>query len=201
MFNIGKDYIFLSKVYNPSRADEVKNLFRNDASKEDIVKYLYTWAQLFFKHPWTCIEASIANYYQYFYPGEVQFELNSIIKSSKYMNKTNSYMQDLDSSLFAHPNFTYKIASYYQKLQEYVMRLPIISVLSCPAIYTWIVLLAVFFCFDDKNLLSYWILPFVTMVLLLFGPTNGYYGRYQFPIIISLPFLLLSFLNRSSNKD
>jgi hypothetical protein len=62
-------YDEIAKAYDPRKADNVKDRYFKDASREDLVVYLKTWFSMGLKHPITYIVATVSNCSSYFYPG------------------------------------------------------------------------------------------------------------------------------------
>ena len=59
----------IGEVDDPNISDPVKKTFNEDADSEDLKAYFKVWFQMFLKHPVCYIEATLNNYYGYFYMG------------------------------------------------------------------------------------------------------------------------------------
>ena len=70
-------------------------------------------------------------------------------------------------------------------------KLPIINLLYRPACYTWLLILAVFFIFTNKNYrkLVFFIPALLCLLINMASPVNGSI-RYSLPIMAITPFLI-----------
>ena len=92
------DYKVLGKRYNPNLSDPVKWTFKEKSTTEQRLRYLKTWATMFFKEPKLYIGATIANKYEYFYPeanlaGFYGFSWS--VWCMKVANKNNKILHDI----------------------------------------------------------------------------------------------------------
>lgn len=62
------DYETITTKYNPYFADPVKATYKNDATKDDLIKYFETWFKQFKKHPLTYVESTAVTAFGYFHP-------------------------------------------------------------------------------------------------------------------------------------
>lgn len=184
----------LASLYQPEISDPVKSTFREDASASDLRDYFFTWLKMLKKHPGTCLQASFNNYYQYFYPDN---KLNNSIYffyfsySKAIMNKTNAEMESLDRS-FEYPKNTDNFRQLVDKIRSAVRKLPIISLLLSPAFYVWTTILFINYSIfhKRKSAIAFMLLSAGIILVCLTGPCNGNTGRYLFPLIASLPFMI-----------
>ena len=65
------DYDVLAESYDPDLSDNVKSTYHGET--EDLKDYFSAWFQMLLRHPGIYIQATMNNYYQYFYPGESLF--------------------------------------------------------------------------------------------------------------------------------
>ena len=63
------DYDRLIELYNPERADNVKDTYNENATKEELIIYFEVWLEMLKKHPSHYIHVTMNNCYYYFYPG------------------------------------------------------------------------------------------------------------------------------------
>lgn len=66
-------YDRLADSYYPDLSDFTKGLYRQSSTKADLFRYFKAWFQMFWKHPDSYVQATINNYYYYFYPGPILF--------------------------------------------------------------------------------------------------------------------------------
>lgn len=67
----------LGRRYNPDNADYIKDKFKVESTKKDLIEYFKVWLAMGFRHPRIYIDATLANTYGYFYPFEVHNVLSS----------------------------------------------------------------------------------------------------------------------------
>ena len=144
------------------------------------------------RHPGTYIQATYANYDQYFYPGEAKMLFYTYGWMENICENTNEMIHALGKS-FSLPEWSKRFRTLSDSfIDAGILNFPILSFLMTPAVYCWCIL-TVFgrsyrinpemFCQNAPAA--------VILLILLLGPTNGFYGRYIMPLIEYLPFLLL----------
>ena len=194
------DYSSLGEKYNPNRSDEVKNTFKEYADRSDLLNYFKTWLKMFFKHPGTYIQATINNYYQYFYPNNIGFMRFSYSWSEECMGRTNNSIALLGQS-FSYPEATASIRDFCDKFGDAIKFFPGISILMTPALYTWVLIILLFYGIRRRNsiAISLIVLPLAVLFICILGPCNGNYGRYSYPIVAALPFIVPLFFELLGN--
>lgn len=187
------DYSSLSLRYSVSLSDGVKSTYKEDASKEDLIRYFMVWFEMLGKHPGTYIQATMNNYYSYFYPvGNSHFHFsfgNSILA----MDETSKQIAPLGMS-FYYPESLETYRNAYEQIEDCVASFPPITILTLPSAYTWTLILLFFYALRKKsaNAVAFLMIPcMILLVCCLLGPCNGHHGsRYLYPIILSMPLLL-----------
>ena len=194
------DYNGLADNYDPDISDPVKNTFRETASTADLMAYLKTWAAMGLRHPDACLQAFLNKNYQYFYPGKTRLYLYEYSWSSLNYAYTNQKIAPLNRS-FSQPEGLDELRNRHDRFMVLSEELPLLNVLWTSALYAWVVILALCWALrrQNRNLIAWTIFPFILFFLNLFGPTNGYYGRYMFPVMLALPFFW-SFLKGLSRE-
>ena len=90
-------------------------------------------------------------------------------------------------------------------VREDFFSMPVWSLLNKPAPYTWMAILFILYCFRRKSLLGFIFgMPMIVqMLIFITGPTNGYYCRYEYPMVIYLPtvFIFGLHLIKSTQKQ
>lgn len=178
------DYDTLAQNYDPGISDNVKATYHGDT--EDLLEYFSVWFQMFLRHPGIYIQATMNNYYQYFYPGETLFSLYS------YSWSDDPIMQDINEKLgtdFHYPENLWNARNSFEEAREDIFSLPILSLLNMPAFYTWGAILLLAYCLRKKSLrgILLCVPMLVQMLIFITGPTNGFYCRYEFSMLLYLP--------------
>lgn len=182
------DYGSLAEKYNPDLSDPVKGTYTyNNAALPD---YFRTWFQMMLKHPGVYICATMANYYQYFYPGNSYFSNYSYNWSAQIMEKTNERTGLTDLS---YPAAADSLRQTLESVRETYFKNPLLAVLQQPAVYVWLAILCIVYAIRGRSLVGFvFTAPMLIQILVFItGPTNGYYARYEFPMLIYLPVVLV----------
>ncbi len=193
------DYDHLAQKYNPSQSDNVKATFKEKCTNEDLIAYFGTWWKMFLKHPGTYIQATMNNYYQYFYPGNARFSIYTYSWSEQMMGRANEAIKPLGES-FSYPKKTEALRELANTFTYKLCQMPGFSLLMTPAVYSWAILFIAFYLFakPKKQNTSIIVIPIVILIVCILGPCNGSYGRYSYPFVIIMPFLFgtLRFVSR-----
>ncbi|MDE6661901.1 MAG: hypothetical protein K2K46_01030 [Lachnospiraceae bacterium] len=187
------NYSSLALRYSVSLSDGVKGTYKEDASKEDLIRYFMVWFEMLGKYPGTYVQATMNNYYSYFYPvGNSHFNF-SFGNSTFAMDGTNKQIVPLGMH-FYYPESLETYRNAYEYFENLVAAFPPITILTIPSTYTWTLILLFFYALrkKSKNAVAFLMIPcIIVFVCCLLGPCNGHYGvRYLYPIILSMPLLL-----------
>ena len=188
------DYDTIGSVYRGNISDPVKATYHDDASIGDLANYFKAWACMFFRHPDAYIQATLNNYYEYYAFIDGQFESNFTHISWMQMDMLNMGLAPYG---FGHPEALELTHFEYEYVLSLLFHLPFFSLLMIPAVYTWTVI-ALFICsVQRKNKAAFVavVFPLVMQFMITLGPCNGTYGRYQYPIILSLPAILAMYIS------
>ena len=182
------NYDELARLYDPNRADAVKNTFNESASAEDLKLYFHVWFQMLKKHPGIYLQATINNTYGYFYPHAALANNYAYSWSVENMERTNEACKAMDIR-FSYPKPLEIFRNTYEQIREYLFRLPVLAALLSPATYTWILILWVFYCIKCRNYQAFlYTVPLLIQLLIcIASPCNGRYFRYLYPIAFCLP--------------
>lgn len=185
------DYHAIGKRYDAGLSDPVKLTFREESTGEDMRNYLRVWMRMFFKHPDTCIQATLNNYYQFFHPGTARADNYDFAWSVNQMKTANKQIKSLGMA-FSYPEATGCFRDFGDRIFGFRDSLPGFSLLLTPAVYTWILLLALFYSIHTANRASIVLLlpALLNWLKCLAGPYNAYYMRYSYPLVFILPLLL-----------
>jgi len=185
-------YHTLARDYNPDISDYVKGTFNENATKEDMLNYFKVWLKMGLKHPDVYFSATINNKSQLFCPDLALGNYYSYEISQSFMDMVNDTCVELNMNL-RHPEKLTTLRLIYEKTREGIFSMPIIAVFRCSFLYVWITLFWAFYCLKKKSVEAFALtVPLIMLILVLIaGPTNGYYFRYMIPFVITLPFIVL----------
>lgn len=194
------DYDTIGKVYNTDFSDPVKLTFNEAYKKEELLSYLKTWARMFTRHPDAYIQATINNYYQYFAFTGQQFEANFSHNSPLKMDTLTTALAPYG---VGHPEILNTIRLEYENVLFLLFQLPFLSLLMMSPVYTWTVIVLFIRSVQRKNKAAFLavVFPLVMQLMITLGPCNGTYGRYQYPIILSLPAILAMYISAVKEQE
>ena len=195
------DYAGLAELYNPNKSDAVKDTFNEDASREDLMRYFTVWGKMLLKHPTTYVQATMNNYYKYFYPADGMY-LYSYELSERRMTAVNTDLAPLGIQ-FSHPSALASLRNAYEDLREAAAAFPPFRVMTVPALFVWAVILLLFYSLRNRcrPAIAFLVLPSVLILSTLLGPCNGNYMRYIFPVILSLPLIAAVVLRMNRGQE
>lgn len=198
------DYDNLADEYDPDLADPVKHTYRESSTTQDLMNYFSAWASMGLRHPDVYLQAFMNNNYQRFYPGKTRLYLYDYGWSNTNYNYTNQKIEPLNRS-FSQIRELGVTRSQHDHLMSLAENVPILDVLSTPAFYTWVVILA--FCYairrKDRHMIAWAVLPSILLLFNMFTPCNGYFARYTLPVIFASPFFfsfLIGFARRGGSR-
>lgn len=187
----------LAEKYEPRKADNVKNTFRENATSEDLKSYIKVWFQMGLKHPKVYLQATLNNYFYYFYPGTTLAAQYSYSWSTQCMDEVNGYedMSNLGSS-FQYPEALNSARLTYERLRERFFETPVFSLMRNAAAYVWTLILLVFYLIKEKSWKGLALtIPLILSVGVCFiSPCNGDYFRYMYGVYVCLPMVILQCL-------
>lgn len=184
-------YDLLADSYYPDLSDFTKNLYRQSCTKASLFRYFKVWFQMFWKHPDSYIQATINNYYYYFYPGPILFFPYFYKLSIQCMDALNEWMEPLGCD-FHYPSSLDNVRDQYETLRENLMYIPPIVLLMYSPTYTWFLTLFLLFGIYKKmpQALSLLVVPVLVICMCLISPCNGFYFRYMYPVVFVFPILI-----------
>lgn len=185
------NYEKMAEKYEPNNVDSVKATYNEYASGENLADYFDAWFQMFLKHPNIYVQATMNNYYRYFYPGAIPLSINNSDWSEECMKLTNETMAPLGLE-FSYPERLREIRTNYEFLRSKLDGLPIYNMLVNPALYVWVIMLCVFYGLKKGNLkvLALLMVPCCMILIRLAGPCNGQYCRYMYPLMVAMPYIV-----------
>ena len=195
------DYERIGELYNPDVSDPVKSTYREDATAEERLRYFRTWFRMGLKKPGVYLQATLNNYYQYFYLKGRPVTRYTYYWSELKMNSLNGYLSRLGHQL-SYPPQTDALRRFSNSFHERTDYFLPVSVLAVPAVYVWTVAVAFFYALRERSrkAVSCCVIPLLMSLFLLLGPTNGGYTRYLIPLILLTPFLIIMVRRAKENE-
>lgn len=171
----------LGRRYNPDNADFIKDMFKAESTKKDLLKYFKVWFAMGLRHPRVYIDATLANTYGYFYP----FEAHEVLSSYPFYIKGEPLATGAFDFHYELPQLGRNIMKSYTDIWKVY---PLLSLCVNPASYTWALLFFWGFMLYTKRGHSVWLLlgAALNVALCLVSPVNGLL-RYALPLMASMP--------------
>ncbi len=171
------DVAEMAASYDPKIADPVKALYVRDASGADVAAYLKVWAGCFFKHPGVYFDAFFVHIYGWFDPGVS----NSIRYETEDLPIAQGGLFHGASRLLI---FVYRMLGRFTPL----------AIWENVGLYTWGLLLLTYEMLRKRKEAVPVLWPlYVTLLICMASPVFFGHPRYAFPIMFTLPYLILWF--------
>ena len=169
--------------YNPAIADDVKALFKKEATKAEIFEYLLVWVKGFIKHPVVYWDAFYTHVYGWFTPG--------VSNAIRYETSDTDIVQE---------GLIQNGQKYLIFLYRFANRISILGILENIGAYVWGMFFLLFYAKKTKKKeIIYATIPLlVSLLVCMASPCYILHPRYGLPIIATLPFLYGFML---SNKE
>ena len=179
----------MGETYDPSLVDYIKFRFPEQVDRTTLYRYLHLWAEMGRKYPATYLNAFINNYFEYVYPGCV-FMQCSYDWSETCFGRVNEKI----GSDFHYPETFGSLRHGLETVRERVFETYPFRLLNMPGMTTWFLLIWAFWLiYSGKTEHLMLAVPlFVVMLICFASPCNGYYCRYQYPLLAYLPWAILS---------
>ncbi|MBS5865195.1 MAG: hypothetical protein KIC37_02445 [Coriobacteriaceae bacterium] len=171
----------LGRRYHPDNADYIKDRFKAESSKKDLIEYFKVWFAMGFRHPRIYIDATLANTYGYFYP----FEAHEVLSSYPFYIKG----APLATGEF---DFQYEFSRAGRDIMKTYTDIwkvyPILSLFVNPASYTWVLLFFTAFMLYMGRGCAVWLFlgAALNVALCVVSPINGLL-RYALPLMAATP--------------
>ncbi len=183
----------LAEQYNPVNSDFTKNTYRVWQPLISPMPYFKAWASMLIKHPTVYLQATLNNYYDYYYPGKTLAMDCSYEHASGGFEYVNARCEEngIEGIHLYWPD-TFIDARYtVESIRETLASLPFLSVLLSIGAYTWLLLALLFYNIYRKDRVGIQLLLPLLLVLLvcMAGPLNSY-TRYFYPIMMGIPIVL-----------
>ena len=182
----------MGETYDPSLVDYIKFRFPEQVDRETLNRYLHLWAEMGMKYPTTYLNAFINNYFEYVYPGCVFMQC-----SYDWSETCFARVNEKIGSDFRYPETFGSFRHGLETVRERVFETYPFRLLNMPGMTTWFLLIWAFWLIysGKKEHLMLAIPLFVVMLICFASPCNGYYCRYQYPLLAYLPWAILSGIN------
>ena len=188
------DYENLPGLYNPKKSDYVKGTYKEDAKY--LPAYFRTWIAQFVKHPKCYFSAYCEMYFYLFVPeanadnivlyrdDNIGYEVSKVIN----IKESTSFYEDL----FSPPKELEPLKDWIIRITASLHHNYVIGAIANISVNVYALLFLVAKLMIDKRT---FILPFspaiVALCFAMLGPAVYGHPRYLFPIVYSLPILLV----------
>lgn len=178
----------IAHLYVPEQADAVKFQYRQQATTKELSQYFTVWFKQFWKHPNVYIKAFFALNDGYYYLDFDDANLNLDACLDMFGAVSPQWVQD----------FTAKENEFWLQITE----IPIIGCFFRAAVFSWVMIITVFYCIYSKR---YRCLIVLTPVLLNFAvcilsPWSGII-RYALPVIYAIPMHLCILFGKEADCE
>lgn len=202
------DYENLSYNYNPRVSDPVKRTFKYNPSYRELMDYFKVWAAEGIKHPETYLAATMNQNYYLFYPlvpnNIVYVGLDGWGGFSDERDEINSEVELMNGFKIQAVTILSKPQKVLFLFYQAYFYLPVIGWFAHPALYTiCLICLGVFACIKRLKKWLFVALPvFLSLLIVVLAPAIQRHPRYTFPIIYTVPLMLVYYLycNRSKTE-
>ena len=189
------------EVYEPERSDNVKELYDQQTTMSELLRYIKVWAQMGLKHPLVYIDATLNNIYDYFDIDKTDY-LNYKMISNYIQSQPEIYPPEEYSWLYIEaPEFLESARYAVAQMTQLVERIPVIGWLMSMGLLPYLILFTAYMNKArkrrDEHLLL--VLPFLSFCVCVLSPENGN-ARYVMPLIYMLPFLACKIINEQIVK-
>ena len=183
-------YDKIAENYDPKHSSPIKNTFREDSTKADLMNYFKVFFKMFAKHPQIYLYALIDFKYELFYPKAFNKATYLYNYSANRMERANEFMGDVGAD-FHYPDNA-ALTKFRDNLCDWMVRwngYPIISLFNSAATYVWWVIIAFALSIIRKNKSVFIItVPLIATILFcILGPQSGGHIRYMYPLQMTLP--------------
>ncbi|MCR4783794.1 MAG: DUF6020 family protein [bacterium] len=165
--------------YNSLHSNNVKKTYRGRNQK--LPAYFAVWAKQFIKHPFTCIEATIA----------CQFGFFSIDAECIYIHNV---CRDINRMIYHAPQFLIKPKAIAMNLTECLWRAPLLNLADSIGLAFYVIIGLTLRCLDRKDSHLFLILlpAIVGILVCVASPSFFLVGgpRYALPVVYAAPFCL-----------
>ncbi len=191
-------YDEIQEKYRPGISDPIKNRARiQNPDAQEMRTFWHSWYSLLCRFPRTYIKAFLAGTWGYLDP----FYITSDALQYNFYNKSAISAAD-EQIVYSSYYFSDSIRHAVSQYATLWNKLPLLSVLVMPGIYSWFVLYVAFDSVFRHHHRTFLLLtPVFLIILICFGsPVNGYL-RYMLPVCAVTPLYLLPVLTENSSLN
>lgn len=164
----------LSANYNPHLSDPVKNMFKMNASGNEIIAYLKVWFSQFWRHPDAYFEAFFHGSFGWFYP---------------FVDNAERYYDP--GFIFTNPTFTANMKHGVFWWYDTFRKIPGLNLLQNVGFYTWLMFTSISYILSRAKKQIIFFMPLLLVLLIcLAAPAFFQHARYGFPILFCMPLLI-----------
>lgn len=183
----------LVEYYTPTVSDGAKNTFKFWQPETSPLPYFKAWGTMFVKHPDAYIQATLNNYYDYYYPGKTLAVNCSYEHASGGFEYVNARCEEngIEGVHLYWPDAFIDARFALESIRETLLSLPFLSMLLSIGFYSWVLLALMFYYIYRKDCVIIQLLIPLVLVLMvcMAGPGNGN-TRYYYPIMVGIPLVL-----------
>ena len=184
----------MAEAYRPELADYVKNLYRKDASTDEVLEFLGLWLSLGVRHPGNHLIASVDNHYGFYCFTDSAYEkYQSTAWSREKMEIANETIYDRSDGRIRcdfHELSPQRFVDRGDDLYRFVTGLPVVAQLMQAAFYFWLLVICLAYGISRRNALMIAVsISLLTLFAISFlGPANAVgYTRYIAPAMVAAP--------------
>jgi hypothetical protein len=181
-------YDDIPEDYNPELSDPVKEKWRQDYTREELLAYFEAWLKMFFKHPDVYVESLLHNTYQYYDVNKISsleyYEFNRYLQDEYDVDGEYSWLYVENEERFLEERYV------VNQLVLLLQKLPGPNIFMSMGFLPWILWFFIYlYVFrGEGRYVEGLLVPIVTFTVCLVSPDNGNY-RYIMPILFALPYL------------
>lgn len=184
--------------YKPYNYDGVKHGFNNNATSKELYGFLRTWVKLFFRHPATCINATLTQTYCLFSPLQTNAKYHIGVKERVTSIKDPDYTQ-VYQALSVNKAQKRELKTYYLNF----CNIPILGLYVNQGVTDFLLLVVCLYALCRKNgkLLLLGLPLLLTLAITFIGPAVLGHPRYTFPIVYAAPLFLGIFITSKTSHN
>lgn len=171
--------------YNPTLQDDIKFMFNQQVTQEDLMNYYKVWFTMFFKHPETYIKATFLNSKGFFFGGEDSTFFPN------YLEENPIFTENQEFNIYHTNPIYYGVGESIKNFSN----LPVIRELFKSPLYVWITIISsiIFFIKKREDMVAFMLPLLVCVLTLIVTPTV--FVRYVMMMILATPALIFVLLS------
>lgn len=180
-------YDTLAERYLPEFSDRVKDLYNNDATKEEWEAYLKVYWKQFLEHPVTYLDAVLNKSYGYVYPDDPgRTKAYFVVGADVFRLNADGF--DLRSRFRAPVEWMNQFMTYFREI-------PFLGYTTSIGFYFWCAFVFAFFLMRCRQwkLLTLYVPAVITLLVCIASPVNAYF-RYGLTVVFAVPFFFFATL-------